>query len=236
MTPHAPCAGRGPGLLIFDLDGTLMDTRHDLCDAINRMRADRGLPALDLQRVSGFVGNGARKLVERSLEGTGVDPAAALADFRRHYRAHLTDRTALYPGVSAGLARLHRAGWKLALISNKPGDATRALLAHFRLESLFCSVLGGGDTGHLKPHPEPVRVTLARAGMPAETAWVIGDHWTDLELSLAAGLRSVFVRYGIGHPGEFSPTHACDTFDDVVAFFLQGPRSAESAVPEERKP
>lgn len=223
-TPRSAAAPVPPslsGLLIFDLDGTLMDTREDLAAAVNRMRADHGLEPLAVGRVAGFVGNGVRKLVERSLEGTGVDPAAALPVFRAHYHAHLADRTALYPGVASGLRRLHRAGWKLAVISNKPGDALRALLAHFRLESLFCSVLGGGDTEHLKPHPEPARVTLDRAGAQAAQAWIVGDHWTDLQLAAAAGLRSVFVRYGIGDPGAFTPTRTCDTFDDVVACFLK---------------
>jgi len=115
-------------LLIFDLDGTLAETRQDLTTGINQMRAHYSLPALDVETVTGYIGDGVRKLVERSVQGTEIDVDEALALNKQFYAEHMFDETQLYPGVEEGLAKL--AGYELAVLSNKPGDPTRAILKH----------------------------------------------------------------------------------------------------------
>ncbi|MCX7008959.1 MAG: HAD-IIIA family hydrolase [Kiritimatiellaeota bacterium] len=212
----SPPLGR---LLIFDLDGTLIDSVGDLTTAVNRLRADFQLAPLPTSTVRRYVGDGVRKLVERSLQGHPTDLEAALKTYRGYYAHHMHDTTALFPGVAAGLKQLRTAGWQLALISNKSADFCRALLAHLGVAELFCCVLGDGDTAQLKPDPEPLLEAMRRAGTtPAET-WMIGDHHTDLEAARRAGVRSAFVTYGLGETGTDKPDHRCADFAAVVEFF-----------------
>ncbi len=208
-------------LLVFDLDGTLIDSREDLAAAVNAVRADYGLGALGVSSVSGYVGNGVRKLIERSMsDAPAVDIGEAVARMKRHYQAHLADRTALYPGVAEGLEALHAAGYKLALASNKVADACGALLRHFGLLDRFSVVLGGDSTQSIKPHPEPLLAAIARTGAAAASTWMIGDHQTDLEIARRAGVKSAFVTYGIGNRGNERPDMTFGSFQELTAFFL----------------
>ncbi len=221
------------GLLIFDLDGTLMDTRRDLATGVNLMRRHYGLPPLPVKTVAGYVGNGIRNLVIRSLRdhpatrgrraGTpapDLDEAVRLN--YRFYRAHIHDRTALYPGVAQGLRKLRRAGYALAVISNKKAGACRELLRHFRVDRLFGAVLGGDSVRELKPHPEAIRAALRKLKADPARAWMIGDHVTDLEAARRAGVRSAFVSYGIGRPGKERPGKTFASFPALARFFLAG--------------
>ncbi|MFC1461201.1 HAD-IA family hydrolase [Verrucomicrobiota bacterium] len=209
-------------LLIFDLDGTLIDSRQDLCTAINLMRNHYGLPPLSLDTVSGYVGDGIRKLVVRSFQGfeTDIDEAVRL-DFD-FYTQHLYDTTIPYPGVIEGLSALDKAGHTLALISNKPLAACTELLRHFRISDLFASVLGGDSCAHRKPSPEPIFMTLRATGVDARDAWMIGDNHTDIEAARRAGITSAFVQYGIGRAASESPAKTFDTFDELTRYFLYG--------------
>ncbi len=204
-------------LLIFDLDGTLAETRQDLTTGINLMRAHYDLPPLDVETVTGYIGTGIRALVEKSLQGAQVDVDEALALDRQFYAEHMFDETCLYPGVKEGLTAL--AGHELAVLSNKPGDPTRALLKHLGVDGLFFRMLGGGDLPSLKPAPDGIEALMAESGIAKENTWMIGDHHTDLEVAHNAGVKSGFVTYGIGHAGEFTADQTWHGFDDLVAFF-----------------
>jgi len=214
--PASPPRGR---LLIFDLDGTLIDSVGDLTTAVNRLRADFHLAPLAASTVRRYVGDGVRKLVERALQGHPTDLKAALKTYRAYYAHHMHDTTALFPGVAAGLKQLRAAGWQLALISNKPSDFCRALLARLGVAELFCCVLGDGDTAQLKPDPAPLLELMRRAGVTPDETWMIGDHHTDLEAARRAGVRSVFVTYGLGETGAEKPDQSCADFAAVVGFF-----------------
>jgi phosphoglycolate phosphatase len=204
---------------IFDLDGTLVDSRRDLATAVNGMRAHYGLPPLDLSTVTGYVGDGVRMLVTRALAGTAINVEEALKIQQASYRAHRLDETVPYPGVVEGLRALHAAGHCLGVATNKPADACDAILRHFGMFELFCEVLGGGSTPNLKPHPEMILRIIARCGLTPADAWVVGDHHTDLEAARRAGARSIFCRYGIGTPGAETPTLAVDRFDEITRRF-----------------
>ncbi len=206
-------------LLIFDLDGTLADTRADLATGINLMRGHYGLPSLDVDTVTGYIGNGIRKLVERSLQGAEADLDEALELDRKFYREHMLDKTTLYPGVAEGLAQLAEAGHALAVLSNKPGEPSRVILKHLGVDSLFLQILGGGDLPNLKPAPDGIQALLEAAGTSVENIWMIGDHHTDLEAAHNAGVQSGFVTYGIGHPGEFAADQVWHGFEELVEFF-----------------
>ena len=128
-----------PQLLIFDLDGTLIDSRADLAAGINHMRSSLGLKPLPVETVCSFIGDGVRKLVDRSLRDASepFDFEEALRINKSYYYAHLTEETTTYPGVRSGIRRLSEAGHTLALLTNKPGEASRAILKHFGLDGFF---------------------------------------------------------------------------------------------------
>lgn len=206
-------------LLIFDLDGTLADSRADLTTGINLMRAHYGLPPLSLETVTGFVGDGIRKLVERSLQGADVNVDEALRLDKKFYAEHMLDETVLYPGVGDGLKKLAAAGHTLAVLSNKPGDPSRIILKHLGVDELFLRIIGGGDVPNLKPAPDGIFALMADSGMAAENVWMLGDHHTDLEVAHNAGVKSGFVTYGIGQPGEFTADQVWNGFTELVDFF-----------------
>ncbi len=208
------------GLLIFDLDGTLMDTRRDLSAAVNRVRRHYGLAPLPEEVITSYIGDGIRQLVARALQGQAVDLEQAVLLQARFYHQHLHDATTLYPGVASGLPQLQRAGYALAVVTNKPTAATLTLLEHFQLREFFFSVLGGDKAAILKPHPQPLRDTMRLAGVTADQAWMIGDHVTDLEAARRAGIRSAFVSYGIGRSGAEKPAATFTSFADLTLFFL----------------
>ena len=207
-------------LFLFDLDGTLIDSRADLAAATNAMRALHGLPALPLDKVATYVGDGVRTLALRALEGAAVDPDLAAREISAAYAAHLTDRTTAYPGVEAGLRALRAAGHDLALVTNKPAPHARRLMDHFGWTPLFSVLLGGGDTPELKPSPLPLQTAMQRTGHGPETTWMVGDHHTDLEAARRASIRSIYLASGFGHPGAETPDLAFPDFPAFAARFL----------------
>ena len=209
-------------LLIFDLDGTLVDSSADLTTGINLMRAHYNQSPLERETVTGYIGDGVRKLVERSLQGLDVDVDEALALDKQFYAEHMLDETQLYPGVEEGLKLL--AGNELAVLSNKPGDPTRSILKHLGADGLFFRMLGGGDLPSLKPAPDGLEALMAESGISAENTWMIGDHHTDLEVAHNAGVKSGFVTYGIGHAGEFTADQTWHGFQELTDFFMGEPR------------
>ena len=207
-------------LLIFDLDGTLADTRADLATGINLMRAHYGLPPLSMEIIESFVGDGIRNLVERSLQGADVNVDEALALDKKFYAEHMLDETVLYPGVTEGLKKLAEAGHLLAVLSNKPGDPSRTILNHLGVGHLFSWIIGGGDFPNLKPAPDGIVALLGATGIAPENTWMLGDHHTDLEVAHNAGVKSGFVTYGIGNPGRFTADQVWNGFGELVNFFI----------------
>ncbi len=206
-------------LLIFDLDGTLVDSREDIRTGVNLTRAHYGLPPLPLETVVGFVGNGTRNLIERVFDGTNIDIDEALNLNKRFYMEHLHDATRPYPGVPAGLQKLRGAGNTLAVLTNKPALACRALLTYFNIIDSFAAVLGGDSTPKLKPDPEPVFMIMRTTGFTAEQTWMIGDNYTDIEAARGADIKSAFVTYGFGNAGTNRPTRTFDSFHELTSCF-----------------
>lgn len=215
--------GQGVRLLIFDLDGTLVDSCRDLATAVNLMRRHFELPPLTVEAVTGFVGDGVRMLVTRALQGTTVDVDEAMRVQAPLYRDHLLDETVLYPGVEQGLHRLHALGYVMAVGTNKPADACERILEHMKIRGLFARVMGGGSTPNLKPHPEMLHAIMKATGIPAAETWMIGDNHTDIESARRAGLRSVFLTYGYGHKGVEHPDHTVRSFDELLSLLEKRP-------------
>lgn len=184
--------------LLFDLDGTLVDSVRDLGTAVNLLRADLDLPPLDLETVRSYVGDGATVLVQRSLP-EGLFSEERLQRFLGLYGEHLLEHTGPYPGIREFLQS--QAGRKLAVVTNKPLDLTRKLLAGLDLARFFPVVVGGGSCPYKKPHPAPVLLALERLDAGAAGAALVGDHHTDLRAGAAAGVKTCFCAWGIGHDG-----------------------------------
>lgn len=206
----APPAFTGVRGVLFDLDGTLIDSRRDLTTAVNLLRAEYQLAPLSVEAVTSLIGDGARNLVRRALARADVDLDAALARFKQHYAAHMTDETICYPGTHSTLAALRAAGLHCAVITNKPEHPTRALLAHFGLLAFFDPVIGGDTLPVLKPDPRALLHVAELWGLPPACIIMVGDHDTDITAAHRAGMRAVYLRSGFGHIRDVQPDVVLD--------------------------
>jgi phosphoglycolate phosphatase len=183
-------------VLIFDLDGTLIDSRADLAASGNHARGAVGLPALPLAQVVGYVGDGVDKLIERLVPEVAKRAAAKQA-FETHYRDHCCDATRPFDGLVAALDVLRAQGWLLAVATNKPDAFTHLILRGCGIADRFAAVRGGD--GPRKPDPGQLRSILGEVRGDAARSWMIGDHHTDIRAGRAAGCRVLFCAWGMGH-------------------------------------
>jgi len=207
----------------FDLDGTLLDTLPDLAAACQAMLSELGLPLRQRHEILGFVGNGMAVLVERCLtweeKPSEKELAAAITAFRRHY-AELNGRnTRFYPGVQEGLQLFRDAGFKMAVVTNKPAEFTHPLLESVGISGFFDAIVCGDSTANMKPHPEPIyHACRLMQTIPIENLH-IGDSRTDIACAHAAGcaIFCVFYGYNEGRPVDSAD---CDALvSDLVAAF-----------------
>ena len=190
-----------PVLAVFDLDGTLIDSRRDLTDSANEMLAGYGAPPLAEEDVVSMVGCGAATLVRRVITAAGVDVVVedALARFLSIYDQRLTHHTRPYDGIPALLDELRGREIAMALLTNKPLSQSRAILETFDLSRYFTWVVGGDGPWPRKPAPDGMRFLMSQASAgPAETI-LIGDSTVDLQTSRNAGVRICLARYGFGY-------------------------------------
>lgn len=184
---------------VFDLDGTLVDSVPDLAAALNRIMAARGLAAFALPQVQAMVGDGARALVERGFAARDAAmDAAAVADFLADYTVNAAVDSRPYPDVEATLVTLRRAGWTLAVCTNKPVLAARALLSALGLDRYFAAVGGGDSYPVRKPDPGHLLAVLGACGGRADRAVMVGDHHNDILAAAGTGVASVWARWGYG--------------------------------------
>lgn len=187
-------------VVIFDLDGTLIDSRVDIARAMNAALAALGHPTRPEPEIFGFIGRGVRWLVERSLPEqarAGLD--GAVAAFRAEYERRDVDVTRPFPGIPEALDALAARAARCAVLTNKPGDAARRVLGRLGLEARFALVLGGGDVPE-KPDPRGLGAACARLGVPPPGAWYVGDLPLDVEVARAAGCRAAAAGWGYGEP------------------------------------
>jgi len=178
-------------LLIFDLDGTLVDSRQDLCNSVNAMLRHLGRPELPCDVVATYIGDGAPMLVRRALGDPGDEPFVqrALEYFLAWYREHKLDTTYLYPGVLDALRILHHSGArKLAVLSNKPVNPSRAIVEALGMGEFFSQVYGGNSFPTKKPDPAGARALLQEFGVSPAEAMMIGDSSIDVLTGRNAGL------------------------------------------------
>lgn len=181
--------------LLFDLDGTLVDSRADITNSVNLTLSEIGRTSLPDETVRLFIGEGVRLLLERALDATQVgEPSAAevemaLQVFQRQYRTHLFDQTRLYPEVAETLNRLQT--WPKALVTNKPFAFAQPLLDGLGLTEHFQVIFGGDSLPERKPSPLMLLEAARRCAVAPEQCLMIGDSWIDMEAGKKAGMQTV---------------------------------------------
>ncbi len=204
--------------ILFDLDGTLVDSLPDIAAAVNAARAALALDPLPVAEIAGMIGCGMESLVRRAVEGEHADAAAALRMTRDYYLEHPAEDTRPYPGVTEGLSRLRRRGFRLGVVTNKPRAIAELVLRKLDLLRFMDRTLGDDGRLRLKPDPEGCLLLLTQFGVPPRDGWVVGDNWTDLEAGRRAGMRRVWARWGYGDPRDESWDFACADFAEVVKY------------------
>lgn len=208
--------------VLFDLDGTLVDTAPSIARAVNRVLVDRRLPEQPEIIVRGWIGGGMETLLRRSLVALGIEhsDSAALGDFvaafRVHYRDCLGEGAAPYPVMVELLDQLQRNGTVLAIVTNKPREFAEPLMARLGLDVRFRDMICGDDLARSKPDPLPVTTLLGRLGLVAGDSWLVGDSIADMRAAHAAGVPAVLMGYGYGSEDPEARALAAAQADDVA--------------------
>jgi phosphoglycolate phosphatase len=230
LNPGSTTAGAGLhpaltdiALVVFDLDGTLIDSAPDLAVAVDATLAERNLGPAGVDKVRGWVGNGSYKLVERALVDA-LGPAADTLDageidaahdrFLAHYADAPCERTVVYDGVRESLAAMQARGIACVLVTNKPMAFLPAILEEFGLAPYFALTLGGDSLKQKKPHPAPLLHAAEQLGIAPENALMVGDSRHDVQAGKAAGFRTLAVTYGYNHGepiADATPDHITDS-------------------------
>jgi phosphoglycolate phosphatase len=208
--------------VIFDLDGTLIDSAADLQRALNFTLAEFGRETLALTAVRSMIGEGITMLVKRGFEATGVIPnpnelEEAVTRFIHHYDQGLLVHTKLYPGVQKTLKTLLENGRRLSVCTNKTYNQSVAILEGLKISGLFEVVTGGDTTDRRKPDPKPLMRTLEKMEATPATAIFVGDSDIDVETATSAGTLSILVAYGYSNVDikSLGATHVIDDFSVI---------------------
>jgi phosphoglycolate phosphatase len=217
-----------PLTVIFDLDGTLVETAPDLVDTLNWVFRREGLPELPYAEARNMIGGGARRMIENGLrlEGRAVDDAEMnrmLADFLRYYGEHIADRSRPFPGLDAALDQLAGRGFRFAVCTNKREGLSKLLLEALKMTHRFEAICGPDTFNIYKPDPEILRRTIRAAGGAVERSIMVGDSDTDIATARAAGIPIVAVDFGYSEiPVEkLTPDRLISHYDQLVPAVLE---------------
>jgi phosphoglycolate phosphatase len=185
-------------LFIFDLDGTLIDSKQDIVEAVNAARGQMGLPALATETIASYVGNGAPVLMQKAMGVNASESAVAeaLRRFLEYYHRNPLVHTKLYPGVREGLDGLAERGKKLAVLTNKPEVITRQIVEGFKLNNHFFRCYGGDSLIERKPHSLGIEKLMTESGVEASATLMVGDSYVDIRTARNAGVAACGVSYG----------------------------------------
>jgi phosphoglycolate phosphatase len=210
--------------IVFDLDGTLIDTAPDLIETLNLILARGGLPAVPFEQARNMIGGGAKVMIERALAAEGrACPASEVdrlyAAFVGHYADHIADRSRPFPALEPALERLAAAGHRLAVCTNKLEWLSKRLLETLKLADRFAAICGQDTFGMQKPDPEIFRRTVRRAGGEPERAVMVGDSNTDIRTARAASVPVVAVDFGYSEVpiASLQPDRIISSFADLSA-------------------
>lgn len=201
-----PTLNHKPQAVLFDLDGTLIDSAPDLGAAADKMRTDRGLPSLPLECYRPLAGMGGRGMLRIALcmESSHSDFLTMREEFFRNYEAAMTERTCAFDGVPELLAQLGQGGVRWGVVTNKSARFTDPLVATMPLFKHCAVAISGDTTAHAKPHPEPVLEAARRIHVAPERCWYVGDDKRDIDAGRAAGMFTVAATWGYlgDHPWQ----------------------------------
>lgn len=185
--------------VIFDLDGTLIDSRVDIVSGINHMLGRLGMQKKSFEEITGLIGFGVERIVRDALGRSGRDKVKrGLGIFKRYYSRHLFDNTILYPAVRDTLKYIRAKRKRIALLTNRPKASTLAILKYFGISAYFDLVKGGDDQFCMKPGPCPVLNVIKTLGSESSSALMVGDSYIDIEAGKRAGILTCGATYGIG--------------------------------------
>ncbi len=204
-------------LLIFDLDGTLVDSRRDLANAVNFTRNQFSLPPLSIPLIASYIGNGVNNLLYKTIPDISKEQMeTARSYFKDHYAAHVLDETTLYPGVKETLEYFKDK--KLAIVSNKPVDYLPRILDALEIKNYFQIIYGENSYPEKKPHPGPLLAIMHDLDCLLEESCMIGDWITDVEAGKKAGITTIGCLYGIGEIIQLKktePDYLIETFSQL---------------------
>jgi len=204
-------------VVLFDMDGTLLDTAPDMVSALNHLRHEHDLAPLPYGMVRSAVSHGAARVVKIGFESAGAEEFARLQQrFLEIYRGALSEHTRLFPGMPAVLDELDARGLKYGIVTNKAAWLTEPLLAQLQLRSRFVCVVSGDTLAERKPHPLPLLHAAALAGVAPQACVYVGDALRDVEAAHAAGMPALVANYGYLRPDEDTRAWGGD-------FYLQQP-------------
>jgi phosphoglycolate phosphatase len=224
--------------IVFDLDGTLVDTAPDLISTLNFVLAEEGLPPVAYQDARWMIGGGARRMIERALIAEGCKVPAAQLDrmlctFIDHYGAHIADRSRPFPDLEAALERLATEGFRLAVCTNKLEWLAVRLLDVLKLSQYFAAICGPDTFGVQKPDPQILRLTIRRAGGEPQRAIMVGDSITDVRTARAASVPVIAVDFGYSEQpvATLHPDRLISSFTELPAAIdaIEGQRLAAIA-------
>ena len=211
-------------LVIFDLDGTLIDSEADLAASVNAMRRFMGMDPLPPARVASYVGHGAPVLMRRALgpEASEQDVARALDYFIRYYHQHCLDQTRLYPGTREMLDELQAAGRHLAILTNKPVRISQRIVSGLGLKEHFFEVFGGNSFEQKKPHPIGIERLLESTGLAHAVTLMVGDSGVDVETARNARVAACGVTFGLSPDTvrAAAPDYLIDAMPDLTPIVL----------------
>ena len=193
-------------LAIFDIDGTLLDTLPDIALAVNEARVSLSLKPISVDTVRRAIGNGQRKLIERTIPEQHIPFDVKFTTEAEAYSRNVKVRTRAYDGIDAVLRTLVADGWKLGVFSNKGDADTISLVSLMGWNDLFSFVRGKRDGIPLKPDPYVINEAIAETGSLRELTWMVGDNYTDVEAGHRAGVRTCFCKWGYGELKGLEPT------------------------------
>ncbi|MBR6530083.1 MAG: HAD-IA family hydrolase [Clostridia bacterium] len=208
--------------VLFDLDGTLLDTLQDLQDSVNVTMEKYAYPTHDYATIRSFVGNGVKKLVERAMpaEEVGEKFDAVYADFKAYYEVHMEDKTAPYAGICEMLAKLKADGFALAVVSNKFDSGVKALVKRFFGEWIDVAI-GESATVRAKPAPDAPFAAMKELGITADEAVYVGDSDVDIVTARAAGIEDISVCWGFKDRDFLEECGASLLVDDPEELYTQ---------------
>jgi phosphoglycolate phosphatase len=210
-------------LLVFDLDGTLVDSLPDITAAVNRMLATRSLPPLTHAQVGPMVGDGLHPLISRVFAALDREPDAAAAhEYLQDYEANVLVETRLFPGIAPTLSAMAQDGWRFAVCTNKPERAAHLLLDALGIAPQFAAIGGGDSFTARKPDPLHLQSTIKAANGSPETSVMVGDHHNDIYAARGAQVKSIFAAWGYGRPGMEAGADAICAAPDELAAVAEG--------------